>query len=102
VGLPAPAAVTVPELGTITASVPPIVVLTSNRTRDLHDALKRRCLYHWIDYPSLERTVAIVRRRVPAASVPVVEAAAAAVPGCGRSTCRSCPAWPRPSTGSPR
>jgi MoxR-like ATPase len=75
----AEAAVTVPELGTIAAAVPPIVVLTSNRTRDLHDALKRRCLYHWIDYPSLQRTVAIVRRRVPSASTPIVEVAAAAV-----------------------
>ena len=61
----ADAAVTVPELGTIRATVPPAVVLTSNRTRDLHDALKRRCLYHWIDYPSPEREVEIVRRRVP-------------------------------------
>ena len=58
---------------------PPIVVLTSNRTRDLHDALKRRCLYHWIDYPSLERTVEIIRRRVPAASTTIAEQAAAAV-----------------------
>ena len=57
--------VTVPEFGTITATHPPAVVLTSNRTRDLHDALKRRCLYHWIDYPSPEREVEIVRRRVP-------------------------------------
>ncbi len=64
----AEASVTIPELGTIRASHPPIVVLTSNRTRDLHDALKRRCLYHWIDYPDLERTTAIIRRRVPAAS----------------------------------
>ncbi len=61
----ADAAVTVPELGTIRAAVPPAVVLTSNRTRDLHDALKRRCLYHWIDYPPPEREVEIVRRRVP-------------------------------------
>jgi MoxR-like ATPase len=61
----ADAAVTVPELGTIRATHPPAVVLTSNRTRDLHDALKRRCLYHWIDYPSPEREVEIVRRRVP-------------------------------------
>jgi MoxR-like ATPase len=61
----ADAAVTVPELGTIRAAVPPAVVLTSNRTRDLHDALKRRCLYHWIDYPSDEREIEIVRRRVP-------------------------------------
>jgi len=75
----AEAAVTIPELGTRVAVVPPIVVLTSNRTRDLHDALKRRCLYHWIDYPPFERAVAIVRRRVPAAAVAVVEQAAAAV-----------------------
>jgi MoxR-like ATPase len=64
----AEAAVTIPELGTIRASHPPIIVLTSNRTRDLHDAVKRRCLYQWIDYPSVEREVEIVRRRVPAAS----------------------------------
>ena len=64
----ADAAVTVPELGTIRAEHPPAVVLTSNRTRDLHDALKRRCLYHWIDYPSPEREVEIVRRRVPGTS----------------------------------
>jgi len=57
--------VTVPELGTITAETPPAVVLTSNRTRDLHDALKRRCLYHWIDYPSHEREVEIVAARAP-------------------------------------
>lgn len=60
--------VTVPEIGTISAKQPPIVLLTSNRTRDLHDALKRRCLYHWIDYPDLERATAIVRARVPEAS----------------------------------
>jgi MoxR-like ATPase len=60
--------VTVPEIGTIRATHPPAVVLTSNRTRDLHDALKRRCLYHWIDYPSPDREVEIVRRRVPGTS----------------------------------
>jgi MoxR-like ATPase len=60
--------VTVPEIGTIRATHPPAVVLTSNRTRDLHDALKRRCLYHWIDYPRPEREVEIVRRRVPGTS----------------------------------
>jgi MoxR-like ATPase len=75
----AEASVTIPELGTRRATVAPIVVLTSNRTRDLHDALKRRCLYHWIDYPSFERAVAIVRRRVPQAMIPVVEQATAAV-----------------------
>jgi MoxR-like ATPase len=60
--------VTIPEVGTIRAACPPAVVLTSNRTRDLHDALKRRCLYHWIDYPTAEREAEIVRRRVPGAS----------------------------------
>jgi MoxR-like ATPase len=60
-------AVTVPELGTFHAEVPPVVVITSNRTRDVHDALKRRCLYHWVEHPDLEREVAIVRSRVPEA-----------------------------------
>ncbi|HEX7626085.1 MAG TPA: MoxR family ATPase [Gaiellaceae bacterium] len=64
----AEATVTIPELGTIRATHPPIIVLTSNRTRDLHDAVKRRCIYHWIDYPSPEREVEIVRRRVRGAS----------------------------------
>jgi MoxR-like ATPase len=64
----ADAAVTIPELGTVRAAVPPAAVLTSNRTRDLHDALKRRCLYHWIDYPSAARELEIVRRRVPGTS----------------------------------
>jgi MoxR-like ATPase len=60
--------VTVPELGTLRAATPPTVVVTSNRTRDVHDALKRRCYYHWLDHPDYEREVAIVRLRVPAAS----------------------------------
>ena len=59
--------VTIPELGTIAASEPPIVILTSNRTREVHDALKRRCLYHWVDYPDFEREMAILQARVPAA-----------------------------------
>lgn len=71
--------VTVPELGTFHAVVPPVVVLTSNRSRELHDALKRRCLYHWIDFPSVERTSEIVRRNVPAAAEPLVDAATAFV-----------------------
>ena len=58
-------AITIPELGTVRAAHPPLVVLTSNRTRDLHDALKRRCLYHWIDYPTPEREAEIVRARLP-------------------------------------
>ena len=60
--------VSIPELGTIKASAPPVVVLTSNRTREIHDALKRRCLYHWIDYPSLEKERRIVALKVPEAS----------------------------------
>jgi MoxR-like ATPase len=70
--------VTIPELGTIRAATPPTVVLTSNRTRELHDALKRRCLYHWIDHPDLEREVAIVRARLPE----VAETLARQVAGC--------------------
>src|SRR4030095_15856040 len=57
--------VTVPEIGTITAVQPPRVILTSNRTREVHDALKRRCLYHWIDYPSAQKEYAIVQARLP-------------------------------------
>jgi len=64
----ADAAVTIPEIGTIRATHPPAIVLTSNRTRDLHDAVKRRCLYHWIDYPTPQREVEIVRRRVKGVS----------------------------------
>jgi MoxR-like ATPase len=64
----AEAAVTIPEIGTIQATHPPVIVLTSNRTRDLHDAVKRRCLYQWIDYPTPQREVEIVRRRVRGAS----------------------------------
>ena len=74
----ADAAVTIPELGTITATHPPVIVLTSNRTRDLHDAVKRRCLYHWIAYPDARREVEIIRRRVKgAAEVLAVQVAGA-------------------------
>lgn len=72
-------AVTVPEIGTFTAAEPPLVILTSNRTRELHDALKRRCLYHWIDYPSVERAAEIVRSKVASSSGPLVAAATAFV-----------------------
>jgi MoxR-like ATPase len=67
----AEAAVTIPELGTVRATHPPAIVLTSNRTRDLHDAVKRRCLYYWIDYPTPERELDIVRRRVKDAAAPL-------------------------------
>jgi MoxR-like ATPase len=68
--------VTVPELGTITVEEPPAVVITSNRTRELHDALKRRCLYHWIDFPDLEREVEIIRLRAPDVSEPLARSVA--------------------------
>jgi MoxR-like ATPase len=71
--------VTIPELGTRRAAVRPIAILTSNRTRDLHDALKRRCLYHWIRYPAPDRVAEIIRRRVPAAGEPLAERIAASV-----------------------
>lgn len=71
--------VTVPEIGTIRAERPPRVVLTSNRTREVHDALKRRCLYHWIDYPSPEREIEIVRARVPGVPEALAEAVVAFV-----------------------
>ncbi|HEY2813469.1 MAG TPA: MoxR family ATPase [Acidimicrobiales bacterium] len=79
-------AVTVPELGTFKATRPPVVVITSNRTRDVHDALKRRCLYHWVEHPDFEREVAIVRLRAPDASEQLarnVAAAAAAMRDLG-------------------
>jgi len=60
--------VTIPELGTVKADEPPIVIITTNRTREIHDALKRRCLYHWVDYPDAERELEIVRRKVPGAA----------------------------------
>jgi MoxR-like ATPase len=70
--------VTVPELGTVTAASPPLVVLTSNRTREVHDALKRRCLYHWVEHPSLAREVQIIRSRLPEVPARIAEQVAAA------------------------
>ncbi|MEU8392118.1 MoxR family ATPase [Micromonospora sp. NPDC048843] len=69
------AGITIPELGTFTARTPPVVVLTSNRSRELHDALRRRCLYHWIDFPEPSRAVEIVRRAVPGATEPLIQTA---------------------------
>ena len=71
--------ITIPEIGTISATSPPLVVLTSNRTRELHDALKRRCLYHWVGYPSIEREVEIVLLRVPGVSETLTRQLVAAV-----------------------
>ena len=76
--------VSVPELGTVHATVPPAVVLTSNRTREVHDALKRRCYYHWLDHPSFEREVAIVKLRLPEASQRLAEQVTAVVQGLRR------------------
>lgn len=73
--------ITIPELGTIRAVTPPLVILTSNRTREVHDALKRRCLYQWIEYPSFEKEVAIVRARVPHAAARLAEQVTALVQG---------------------
>ncbi len=70
--------VTIPELGTFTAARPPIVVITSNRTRDVHDALKRRCLYHWVEHPEFEREVAIIAMKAPEASATLTRQVAAA------------------------
>ncbi len=72
-------AVTIPEVGRVAAQTPPAVIVTSNRTRELHDALKRRCLYHWIDHPDLEREVEIVRARAPQVGVDLARDVAAAV-----------------------
>ncbi|MFF0791726.1 AAA family ATPase [Streptomyces spiralis] len=71
--------VTIPELGTVRAEVPPVVVLTSNRTREVHDALKRRCLYHWFDHPGFARELAIVRSRLPRVSARLAEQVTALV-----------------------
>src|SRR6185369_14569832 len=71
--------VTIPELGTIRAGEPPLVILTSNRTREVHDALKRRCLYQWIDYPTPEKELAIVRARIPQAPARLSEQVTALV-----------------------
>ena len=74
-------AITIPELGTFTAAVPPIVIVTSNRTRDVHDALKRRCLYHWVEHPAFEREVAIVALRAPHVAASLARQVAAVVEG---------------------
>ena len=71
--------VSIPEIGSVSAEEPPAVVITSNRTRELHDALKRRCLYHWIEFPDLEREVEIIRLRAPAASEALARSVAEAV-----------------------
>ena len=94
--------ITIPELGTIRARRKPAVVLTSNRTRELHDALKRRALFHWIGHPSLEREVEIVRLRVPGIPERLAAEAAAFVRGLRGLDLAKPPASPRRSTGRRR
>ena len=91
--------ITVPELGTFSATSPPIVVLTSNRTRDVHDALKRRCLYHWVEHPNFEREVAIVRLRVPQIAESLDDKSPQQLRPCVLSICTSRPALQKPSIG---
>lgn len=88
--------ITIPEIGTIRAQTPPIVILTSNRTRDIHDALKRRCLYHWIEYPSLAKEIAIVQARLPGVGDRLSQQVVAFRPPCPMWT-TFCPSiiWPR-------
>ena len=76
--------VTIPEFGTVKAPQPPIVIVTSNRTREIHDALKRRCLYHWVDYPNAEREIAIVKSRVPGISAKLSQQVVALRAGAAR------------------
>ena len=98
--------VTIPELGTIKAAEPPMVVITSNRTREVHDALKRRCLYHWVDYPDFDRELAILRRKAPGAPSGSRARWSRSCSACARGSCSRQPGvaetldWARP--GRPR
>ena len=95
--------VSIPEIGTIAAETPPIVVLTSNRTREIHDALKRRCVYHWIDYPTPEREAAIVLRKVAGIEPDLAEALARAMKRLREEKPPSSSAkWPESSPTSPK
>ena len=92
-------AVTVPELGTFVAKVPPVVILTSNRTRDLHDALKRRCLYHWVDHPGIDREVASFGCACPRQANGWHGGSRPPSRRCGDSTSISPREWPKRSIG---
>ena len=91
--------ITLPELGTLAAEVPPVVIVTSNRTRELHDALRRRCLYQWIDYPDFDKELEIVRTKAPGSPRPFPSRLSPMCRGCARKTSSNAPGWPRPSTG---
>ena len=94
--------VTIPELGTVSALHRPAVILTSNRTRELHDALKRRCLYHWIDYPDRDREAEIVHARLPGVPDAIAARVCDAVARLRGRTSTSCRAWGRRSRGRRR
>ena len=94
--------ISVPELGAVHAEIPPVVVLTSNRTRDVHDALKRRCLYHWIAHPDFERELAIVRLRAPEVVDSLARDVAARSRRCGTSSSTNRRVSRRRSTGRNR
>ena len=94
--------VTIPELGTIKAAEPPIVVITSNRTREVHDALKRRCLYHWVGYPDAERELEIVKAKRPEASASLAREVVAFVQACAVVTCSRRRELPKRWTGCRR
>ena len=93
---------TIPEIGRVAAEPPAVVIVTSNRTRELHDALKRRCLYHWIDYPGLEREIQIVRVRAPQVSDALARDVANAVLRLREMDLAKLPGSPRRSTGPTR
>ena len=94
--------VTVPEIGPVRAAVPPAVVITSNRTREIHDALKRRCFYHWVGYPDARRELDILARKAPTAPRRCRARSWAMCRRCANSTSSNCRASPRPSTGCMR
>ena len=95
--------VTIPEIGTIRAEHPPIVVITSNRTREIHDALKRRCFYYWVDYPTAARETGNPEAQGAAAPARTCRARSSGLSrNCARWICSNCPASPRRSTGPRR
>ena len=94
--------ISVPEFGTVRAKAQPVVVLTSNRTREVHDAIRRRCLYHWVDYPDAARERAILAAKAPDVPERLSAQVVASCSGCAARTCSSCPAWRRPSNGRRR
>ena len=93
---------TIPEFGTVAAQEPPIVIVTSNRTREIHDALKRRCFYHWVDYPTLEDELSILRRRAPGTPEALSEQVVRFVQKLRDANLFKARASPRPSTGRRR